>query len=127
MLLSTALLIFVIFVAVVCADALTGRALLLGLLFRRLAQTFKRQSPEAARRAGLGDEVVQKLGTNEGTAALLGHVCTVEVTIKNGAGRVLIGGTSWAAEGPDMPAGMLARVVSAEGNRVIVERHAPES
>jgi membrane protein implicated in regulation of membrane protease activity len=66
------------------------------------------------------------IGATEGTAALLGRVCEVEVAIENGYGRVLIGGVSWSAEGSDMPAGTPVRVVSVDANRVAVERYNPE-
>ena len=46
----------------------------------------------------------------------------VEEPIENGRGRVRLGDTLWAAQGPDLAAGAKARVTKLDGTVVIVER-----
>lgn len=52
---------------------------------------------------------------------LIGKVFTVSQPIEQGSGKIKIGDTHWAASGPDLPVGARVRVVSVEGNRLIVE------
>jgi membrane protein implicated in regulation of membrane protease activity len=53
---------------------------------------------------------------------LVGRVVPVEEAIAGGRGKVRAGETLWPAEGPDMPAGALARVAAARDSVLIVER-----
>lgn len=53
---------------------------------------------------------------------LVGTIVVVEEAIEHGRGRVRVGDTLWNAEGPDLPAGAEARVVSARGTSLCVEK-----
>lgn len=55
-------------------------------------------------------------------AQLIGRTAIVADAISGGRGRVRIGDTMWAAQGPDLPAGTAARVTGAENTVLIVER-----
>ncbi len=58
---------------------------------------------------------------NERSEDLIGKTYQVEQAIKNGAGRIKVGESTWKATGPDCPAGSLIRVVSVDGAVVTVE------
>lgn len=45
----------------------------------------------------------------------IGTVHTLQTAIVNGHGRAQVGDTSWAVEGPDLPAGAAVRVVAVDG------------
>ncbi len=122
MALSNTLLIITIFSAILCVDALLGRAFLFGLVLRSLLRAFKACAPGAAQRLGIGDEVVEGLKASAGAAAFIGRVCEVEVAIENGCGRINIDGVSWTAVGPDSPMGTPVRILMVDGNRVTIER-----
>ncbi|HMM15898.1 MAG TPA: NfeD family protein [Parvibaculum sp.] len=51
----------------------------------------------------------------------IGQVFMLEQAIHNGRGKVRIGDTLWLAQGPELAAGSAVRVVSADGNILIVE------
>lgn len=55
-------------------------------------------------------------GLNRAADRLVGTVAVVSEAIVHGSGRVRIGDSSWAARGPDAPAGARVRVVSVEGS-----------
>lgn len=52
----------------------------------------------------------------------VGRVVIVEDAISGGRGRVRVGDTVWAAEGPDIPKGARARVTAARGIVLVVDR-----
>lgn len=61
-------------------------------------------------------------GLNERGSYYVGRVVVVEEPIENGRGRVRLGDTLWAAQGPDLAAGAKARITKLDGTVVIVER-----
>lgn len=58
---------------------------------------------------------------NDRSAQLIGQVVTVEVPLEGGRGRVRVGDGAWPATGPDLPAGALARIVTARSGVLTVE------
>jgi len=52
----------------------------------------------------------------------IGRSLVVEQAIQNGRGKVRVGDTLWAAEGPDTPAGTRVTVTAAKGTVLVVER-----
>lgn len=60
-------------------------------------------------------------GLNERGAYYVGRIVVIEEAIKNGRGRVRLGDTLWAAEGPDLDAGAKAKVTRLDGTLVVVE------
>lgn len=54
----------------------------------------------------------------------IGRSLVVEQAIQNGRGKVRVGDTLWAAEGPDTPAGARVTVTGAKGTVLVVERAA---
>ena len=52
----------------------------------------------------------------------IGRSLVVEQAIQNGRGKVRVGDTLWAAEGPDAPAGARVTVTGAKGTVLVVER-----
>ena len=51
----------------------------------------------------------------------IGRSLVVEQAIQNGRGKVRVGDTLWAAEGPDVPAGGRVTVTGARGTVLVVE------
>ncbi len=51
----------------------------------------------------------------------IGRIVSVESAIEGGRGRVRVGDSVWSAEGPDMPIGSQARVVSVHGTVLKIE------
>ncbi|WP_294356385.1 NfeD family protein [uncultured Sphingomonas sp.] len=58
---------------------------------------------------------------NDPAARLVGAVVTVERAIKHGSGRVTLGDGSWPARGPELPAGVSARVVAVDVGVLVIE------
>jgi membrane protein implicated in regulation of membrane protease activity len=54
----------------------------------------------------------------------IGRSLVVEQAIQNGRGKVRLGDTLWAVEGPDTPAGSRVTVTGAKGTVLVVERGA---
>lgn len=54
----------------------------------------------------------------------IGRSLVVEQPIQNGRGKVRVGDTLWAAEGPDAPAGTRVTVTGARDTVLVVERAA---
>jgi inner membrane protein len=54
----------------------------------------------------------------------IGRSLVVEQAIQNGRGKVRLGDTLWAVEGPDTPAGARVTVTGAKGTVLVVERGA---
>lgn len=54
----------------------------------------------------------------------IGRSLVVEQAIQNGRGKVRLGDTLWAVEGPDAPAGSRVTVTGAKGTVLVVERGA---
>jgi membrane protein implicated in regulation of membrane protease activity len=52
----------------------------------------------------------------------VGRAVVVEQAIENGRGKVRVGDTLWAAEGPDAPAGTRVTVTGTKGTVLVVER-----
>ena len=52
----------------------------------------------------------------------VGRSLVVEQAIQNGRGKVRVGDTLWAVEGPDAPAGARVTVTGARGTVLVVER-----
>lgn len=59
---------------------------------------------------------------NIGGAEFIGRVVVVEEPIRGSRGKVRVGDTLWAAEGPEAPAGARMRVKGTDGPVLIVER-----
>ena len=125
--LSFIILIVAVLVFILCLDALSGRAVVTGLLLRSVLLAFKVRAPGAARRLGIGDEVVEDVKAPIGANSLIGRVCKVEIAIAKGQGRISIDGVSWSALGPDTPVGLPVRIVNIDGNQLTVERYVPVS
>jgi membrane protein implicated in regulation of membrane protease activity len=51
----------------------------------------------------------------------VGRRCIVVEPIENGRGRIRVGDGTWAAVGPDAPAGARVRVVGVDGTVLVVE------
>lgn len=58
---------------------------------------------------------------NERGQQYVGRIVLVEEPIDGGRGRVRVGDTVWAAEGPDMPKGAHVKVMAARGTVLVVE------
>ncbi len=58
---------------------------------------------------------------NRRSERLIGTSVTVVEAITSGRGRVQIGDSPWAAQGPDLPAGARCRIVAVDGNIVRIE------
>jgi inner membrane protein len=54
----------------------------------------------------------------------IGRSVVVEQAIQNGRGKVRVGDTLWAAEGPDATAGSRVTVIGTKGTVLVVERGA---
>ena len=52
----------------------------------------------------------------------IGRSLVVEQAIQNGRGKVRVGDSMWAAEGPDAPAGSRVTVTGTRGTVLVVER-----
>lgn len=59
---------------------------------------------------------------NDRGAQLVGRHAVLSQPITEGAGRAVIGDTTWRVVGPDLPKGTKVRVVSADGSTLAVER-----
>jgi membrane protein implicated in regulation of membrane protease activity len=51
----------------------------------------------------------------------VGRSVVVEQAIENGRGKVRVGDTLWAAEGPDAPAGARVTVTGSQGTVLVVD------
>ena len=58
---------------------------------------------------------------NRRGAQHVGRRCVVVEPIENGRGRIRVGDGTWAAAGPDAPAGARVRVVGVDGTVLVVE------
>jgi membrane protein implicated in regulation of membrane protease activity len=58
---------------------------------------------------------------NQRGRQLVGHTFLLSDPIQGGRGRIKVGDTVWAVSGPNLPAGQLVRVKSAEGMLLTVE------
>lgn len=58
---------------------------------------------------------------NERSTQYVGRVVTVEDAIQGGRGKVRVGDTIWAAQGPDLPKGATAKVTGTNGTVLIVK------
>jgi membrane protein implicated in regulation of membrane protease activity len=58
---------------------------------------------------------------NRRGAQLIGQVLVVAEAIEGGRGKVRVGDTLWAVEGPDAPAGAEVRVTAAKATVLVVE------
>jgi membrane protein implicated in regulation of membrane protease activity len=58
---------------------------------------------------------------NNRAARLVGQTVTVVEAISGGTGRVRVGDGEWPAEGPDLQAGVKARIAEVRGGVVVVE------
>ncbi|HXV30817.1 MAG TPA: NfeD family protein [Sinorhizobium sp.] len=59
---------------------------------------------------------------NKRAESLIGRTAVLEQPIAEGHGRVRLGDTTWAIEGPDLPAGTRVRIVASSGRHLTVER-----
>ena len=59
---------------------------------------------------------VQKPTLNRRAQRFVGHNYELVTPISNGRGRVRIGDSRWIVEGPDLPKGVMVKVVSVDGN-----------
>lgn len=62
---------------------------------------------------------------NQRGARLIGARAVVDEALAGGQGRVRVGDSSWTAEGPDLPAGAVVRIIAVSGNRLTVEAVMP--
>ena len=62
---------------------------------------------------------------NERGQQYVGRVVVVDEAITGGRGRVKVGDTVWAAEGPDLPVGARAKVMAVRGTVLVVEPMLP--
>jgi membrane protein implicated in regulation of membrane protease activity len=62
---------------------------------------------------------------NHRASRMIGQVVTVEVPIRGGQGRVVVGDGAWPARGPEADAGEQVRITAVEGGVVEVERLEP--
>ena len=60
-------------------------------------------------------------GLNERGSYYVGRVVVVEEAIQNGRGRVRLGDTLWAAQGPDLAVGAKAKITELDGTVLQVE------
>jgi membrane protein implicated in regulation of membrane protease activity len=60
-------------------------------------------------------------GLNERGSYYIGRIVVVEEAIENGRGRIRLGDTLWAAEGPDLAIGANAKITKLDGTLVVVE------
>lgn len=58
---------------------------------------------------------------NERSRQYIGRTLLIEQAIVDGRGRVRVGDTLWAAEGPDLPAGTAVKVIDSKDTVLIVE------
>ncbi len=58
---------------------------------------------------------------NDRGGRLVGEIVTVVEAIEGGQGRVKVGDGVWSARGPDMPMGGRVKVISNDGNILLVE------
>ncbi|TCL91875.1 hypothetical protein C8J38_105180 [Rhizobium sp. PP-WC-2G-219] len=58
---------------------------------------------------------------NQRGRSLIGRTAILEEPIAEGRGRVRLGDTTWPVSGPDLPTGARVRVLSADGQRLLVE------
>jgi membrane protein implicated in regulation of membrane protease activity len=58
---------------------------------------------------------------NKRGESLIGRTAVLEQPIAEGRGRVRLGDTTWAVEGPDLPAGTRVRIVASSGRQLTVE------
>jgi membrane protein implicated in regulation of membrane protease activity len=59
---------------------------------------------------------------NKRAESLVGRTAVLERPIAEGRGRVRLDDTTWAVEGPDLPAGTRVRIVASSGRHLTVER-----
>lgn len=74
-------------------------------------------------RSWLGEDVNEPADTtlNRLGERVIGRTVVVIEAISHGRGRVQFGDSAWTAEGPDLPAGAVARIVSVDGNILMIE------
>ncbi|AFL53801.1 membrane protein implicated in regulation of membrane protease activity [Sinorhizobium fredii] len=58
---------------------------------------------------------------NKRGESLIGRTAVLEQPIAEGRGRVRLDDTTWAVEGPDLPAGTRVRIVASSGRQLTVE------
>lgn len=61
-------------------------------------------------------------GLNSGGARLVGRVAVLDRAVVAGRGRLRLGDSLWAIEGPDMPAGTRVEVTGTRGAVLLVRR-----
>ncbi|MBP1885347.1 NfeD family protein [Sinorhizobium mexicanum] len=59
---------------------------------------------------------------NKRGESLVGRTAVLEQPIAEGRGRIRLDDTTWAVEGPDLPAGARVRIVASSGRHLTVER-----
>ncbi len=60
-------------------------------------------------------------GLNKRGSYYIDRIVVVEEPIENGRGRVRLGDTLWAAQGPDLAAGAKAKITKLDGTVLVVE------
>jgi membrane protein implicated in regulation of membrane protease activity len=118
--LETILWLAVVALAIVLMNVLLGYDLAFSFLARAAGRFLRSCAPKTADRLGLGGETVEPLGSVSRPEEMAGRLAEVERAIVAGEGRVRLGGVSWAASGVDAPPGAKVRVVSIDGNRLVV-------
>ena len=80
-----------------------------------------RRHPHLADKLGLGRESSDPHDFNNPAAGMVGRFAVVEQAIVGGRGRVTMGGTTWSAQGPDLPAGTRVKITGARETVLVVE------
>ena len=88
--------------------------------FRRQVDTFGGGTPVWRKRWGwVGSSDPHHF--NDPAAGMVGRVAVVEQAIVGGRGRVTIAGTTWSAQGPDLPAGTRVKITGARETVLVVD------
>lgn len=114
------LLVLFVLAFVVLLDVLLGAGAVASAL-RAAARTLRRRHPHVADRLGLGKEICDSPTLNDPAGMLVGRIAVLEQPIVAGRGRLAIDGTTWPAQGPDLPMGARVRVTGNQGMVLVVE------
>jgi len=101
-------------------DGLWGSGALF-IALRAAARSVRRRHPRIADTLGLGEEVSDALRLNDPAGVLIGRIAVVEQAIVAGRGRLAIDGTTWSAQGPDLPAGTRVMITATQGTVLVVK------
>src|SRR5262245_33210182 len=115
------LLLLVLVVACLAVyDGLWGSGALF-IALRAAARSVRRRHPRIADKLGLGEEICDTQPLNDPASILIGRIAFVEQAIVAGRGRLAIDGTTWLAQGPDLPTGTRVMITATQGTVLVVE------